>query len=145
VNSRNSVSLPLNLLAGTIKIAEGVAPTSRTSQRAIPARPERKDAMFKTTVTAAAFAAVVALTGPAQAQLYAAPQPYQGYPEVSPAWPSTPSGAPFPPPSEYYRVNPSWPGRDQTGYGEAWREFQSANPGIGPDGTLQTPEMFRLR
>jgi hypothetical protein len=38
--------------------------------------------MFKTTVAAAAFAAVVALTGSAQAQVYAAPQPYTGMPGV---------------------------------------------------------------
>ena len=97
--------------------------------------------MFKTTVAAAAFAAVVALTGSAQAQLYAAPQPYLGSPGV----PTSPSGLPFPPPNDYYRLNPSWPGRDQTGYDSAWRDFHSANPSIGPDGTLQTPEMFRLR
>jgi hypothetical protein len=57
---------PLNLLAGTIKIAEGLASTSRASRRAILPVPEKEDAVFKTMLAAAAVALCIALPAAAQ-------------------------------------------------------------------------------
>jgi hypothetical protein len=118
----------IKLLAGAIKIAEGLAPTSGASQTGDPAQP-KEDAMLRTTLTTFAFgsalaaALTLAVAGSAQAQLSAAGQPYQGYPMGT-----APSLA------DRYLSSPTAAfNRQPPGY----------NPYVQPDGHQQVFDRFR--
>jgi hypothetical protein len=79
---------------------------------------------LKATAAAAVIGAALALTGSAQAQLYAAPQPYQGYPMGT---------TPSPMLDDRYLGPSAAFNRQPPGY----------NPYVQPDGHQQTFDRFR--